>query len=119
MPYFHAGEFVCRCSDHGCVGKTTPMDTHFLELLEKLRASLGVAIQINSGYRCPKHNAEVGGSPKSQHLLGKAADITCEPRYVDDLKEKANKVFENGGMGTAIHWCHVDVGPKRRWTYPS
>ncbi len=32
-------------------------------------------IHITSGYRCIRHNAEVGGVPKSRHLIGAAADI--------------------------------------------
>lgn len=31
--------------------------------------------RISSGIRCPELNAAVGGSPKSQHLLGQAADM--------------------------------------------
>lgn len=32
-------------------------------------------IIVNSGYRCPAHNAKIGGAPGSQHTRGMAADI--------------------------------------------
>jgi hypothetical protein len=39
-------------------------------------------ILINSGCRCPKHNREVDGSDHSYHLVGKAADIRVQYRYI-------------------------------------
>jgi uncharacterized protein YcbK (DUF882 family) len=46
-----------------------------IDVLEDMRAYAGIPIQITSGYRCVKHNQEVGGKPSSAHLLGEAADI--------------------------------------------
>lgn len=46
-------------------------------ILEPARAYLGMPIHINSGYRCISLNKRVKGSSTSQHLWGKAADITC------------------------------------------
>lgn len=46
------------------------------ELLEPLRAVLGVPLRVTSGYRAPEHNAAVGGSETSQHMDGTAADIS-------------------------------------------
>ena len=34
------------------------------------------ALPINSGFRCEKYNKEIGGSPKSKHLIGRAVDIS-------------------------------------------
>lgn len=45
------------------------------EILEPLRAEVSMPIIINSGYRCQKVNALVGGVANSYHLQGKAADI--------------------------------------------
>ena len=44
--------------------------------LEPIRQHLGLAIQVNSGYRCQLVNAMVGGAKTSQHMRGEAADIT-------------------------------------------
>lgn len=50
-------------------------------VLEPWRRALGVPIKINSWYRCPGLNAQVGGSKTSQHVTAEAAD--CVPRGVD------------------------------------
>ena len=34
-------------------------------------------LRCNSAYRCPEHNAAIGGAPGSQHMFGTAADIFC------------------------------------------
>lgn len=44
-------------------------------VLDPLRAKIGSAIRISSGFRCEQLNKIVGGASKSQHLLGEAADI--------------------------------------------
>ena len=38
--------------------------------------ALNAPIHVNSGYRCPRLNRIVGGTPSSQHQRGEAADIT-------------------------------------------
>lgn len=43
-------------------------------VLEPIRVRFGGVI-INSGYRSPKLNRIIGGSPRSQHIRGEAADI--------------------------------------------
>ena len=52
-----------------------------LHVLEPLRAHLGHAVRINSGYRSPRLNAAVGGVKTSDHTRGCAADI-----FVPDAK---------------------------------
>lgn len=45
-------------------------------MLEGLREALGGRpVRINSGYRCRALNELVGGSPRSDHMNGDAADI--------------------------------------------
>lgn len=44
-------------------------------VLQPLRDSIREPIRVNSGYRCPELNRLIGGSKKSQHMLGEAADI--------------------------------------------
>lgn len=57
-------------------------------VLDPLREMYGKPITINSGYRCPKLNAAVGGAKNSQHMRGEAADITA------GSKEENKKLFE-------------------------
>lgn len=51
---------------------------HFLcvDVLEPLRLKLDRLLVVNSGYRSPYVNKSVGGASKSDHLIGKAADIS-------------------------------------------
>jgi len=68
--HFEMSELECRCCGQ-CHMDPTLMDK--LELLRSLAG--GLPLHVNSGYRCPVHNAEVGGSPRSAHLRGLAVDI--------------------------------------------
>ena len=57
-------------------------------VLNPCRQYIGTAIHINSGYRSKRLNTIIGGVATSQHLEGKAADITT-------LHDKAdNNLFE-------------------------
>jgi hypothetical protein len=48
--------------------------------LDRVRRLLGHPLEISSGYRSPALNREVGGSARSRHQLGLAADFVC-PAY--------------------------------------
>jgi len=79
MKYFTESELACKCCG---VDKTTP---EFKEKLDELREAYGKPLIVNCAYRCPKHNAEVGGVKNSQHLLGIAADIKDVTKGFRDL----------------------------------
>lgn len=49
------------------------MDPRFMERLENLRADFGRAMPVTSGYRCPLHDAEIGG--RGAHPTGHAVDV--------------------------------------------
>jgi uncharacterized protein YcbK (DUF882 family) len=113
-PHFNKSEFACKC---GC-GEAT-IAPELLAGLEALRAKAGLAIVIDRAYSCAKHNAEVGGKKDSQHLSGKAADITIPPLSLKTMYELAQQipVFANGGIGIYDgKFLHVDTrGHKARW----
>ena len=46
-------------------------------ILEPLEFAFTKPLRINSGYRCLRLNIAVGGARYSQHVEGKAVDITC------------------------------------------
>lgn len=45
-------------------------------VLDPLREAYGKPITVNSGFRCPALNKAVKGSVTSDHMTGRAADIT-------------------------------------------
>ena len=88
--------------------------------MQKLRDRTGVAIFVNSGYRCPPWNKKVGGEKNSMHVKGLAADIWCEELTPEELKKFAEEIpeFANGGIGIYDWGIHVDVrGRRARWDY--
>lgn len=46
-----------------------------LQVLETVRLIYKKPMVVASGYRCSKHNQEVGGVQHSEHTTGEAADI--------------------------------------------
>ena len=109
--HFTVDEFRCRhCG-------SVKLDINLLLKLEELRKSVGNRpITINSGYRCPVHNRKVNGAVNSQHLYGKAADISLKDITMKILAAKVNEVFAKGGVGYYSSFVHVDVrGYRARW----
>lgn len=114
-PHFNLQEFLHDASPDGLTPDISANLQQLAIALEKVRAMCGNRpIFINSGFRTPEHNEEVGGAPNSQHLLGKAADIEVQglkPCVVQEILHDWN-----GGLGSYETWTHVDTGEKRRWT---
>ena len=84
-------------------------------ILQPLRDHFGTPIRINSGYRCPELNAEIGGSKTSQHMEGRAADIDVpgkSPLEVAQAIVELDLPFDQ-----VIHefraWVHVSYDPNR------
>jgi len=106
---FTLREYDCSCSN--CT--ETLVDLDHVKRLQKLREDLGVSIHITSAYRCPAHNAAVGGSANSQHKLGTATDIQVsgmDPTAVQDACEHFD------GLGRYDSFTHIDSrGSKARW----
>ena len=76
MRYYKEKEFVCRCCGELPPFARANLEALVNEVLDPLREAYGKPIVVNSGYRCPKHNKEVGGVNGSQHMKGEAADIS-------------------------------------------
>lgn len=120
--YFDDYEFSCKCERHAVDEQGHNVldhiiDKRLVDVLDRIRERLGVPITVNSGYRCPEHNAEVGGVSDSQHVLGTAADITYDGVDVDTLAEIAEECGADG-IGKYYHqdFVHVDVrGYAARW----
>ena len=112
--HFMYSDFVCPCCDRL---RIIPAFYRHVSLLEQMRNDLGFDILINSGYRCQEHNAEVGGSPESWHLLF-ATDIRTEDNDPDKLKDlyKMALSLNFGGIGLYETHLHLDLRPEEaRW----
>ena len=89
--------------------------------LQVLRDCLGVSITVNSGYRSPSHNKKIGGSINSQHILGKAADITAQGYTPAQVYAKIEELINSGdmlqgGLGSYSTFTHYDIRRNRaRW----
>jgi uncharacterized protein YcbK (DUF882 family) len=92
-----------------------------ISMLDVARKKYGKPIIPNSGFRTPKHNAEVGGKVTSSHLKGLAVDISCT-NSTDRFKLEGilrEVGFTRIGMGSTF--IHVDIDKEKTqkllWTY--
>ena len=122
-PAFRVREFRCRDGTD-----TILIDEGLVVLLQCIREHFGKPVHITSGYRTAAHNAAVGGSKSSQHLLGRAADFHVEGVPVAAVAAYAETLLPSrGGIGRypkdAAHpkrstgWVHIDTrAGKSRWS---
>lgn len=125
---FSLKEFQCKGSCSDCDNCEMPQEVYeniikLSQQLQLLRDYTGRPITINSAYRSPEHNAKIGGVKTSQHLLGKAADITIQSlkpaevyRIIEDLIDMGEML--QGGLGLYDTFVHYDIRKtKARWNY--
>lgn len=117
--HFAVDEFACRD------GSTYPAEwiatrLHPLCLaLEVVREKAGKPIKILSGFRSESYNRKINGARLSQHVQGRAADITIagmDAGAVHDLvlalyRDGAIKI---GGLGSYPGFTHLDVRDSAR-----
>jgi len=108
--YFKRSEFACKC---GCGADT--IDYELVRALDDIREHFDRPVVVTSGVRCKAYNRAVGGADGSQHLRGRAADITVygtPPAVVADLAEQMGL----GGVGRYDTFTHIDTRHGRsRW----
>lgn len=108
---FRVREFKCKDGSDEIL-----IDSKLVNLLQHIRDELGVSLKINSGYRTPTYNKQIGGSSNSQHTKGTAADVYADgvdpliiawiaDKYLDDMGgvELGSYGIKNSG------YVHVDV----------
>lgn len=90
------------------------------KILQPVRDHFDKPVIISSGYRSPAVNRAVGGSSKSQHMTGEAADF--EIPSIDNyelaqwIKNNLNydqlilEFYTGGNSG----WIHVGYSPRHR-----
>ena len=119
---FSKAEFDCKC---GCeMPKEVLINIQKLaNQLQILRNKVGVSVEINSAYRCIKHNKSIGGVSNSQHVLGKAADVVINGfkaaktfDLISDLINDGDML--QGGLGAYNSFTHYDIRKtKARWDF--
>lgn len=102
---FYLYEFQCRDGS-----QLVKIDSNLVDKLQQLRDRLGVPLTINSGYRTPEYNKKIGGAEKSQHILGKAADVSITNIKLD-IEQIAAIADTIGftGIGMYDTFIHLDV----------
>ena len=110
--HFDRSEFAC--SD-GCGFNT--VDTELLTVLEIIRQHFDAPIHINSACRCKEKNDSVGSNEKSQHRLGRAADIVVEGIAADVVQDYIDNMWpDEYGLGRYDSFTHIDTrSTKARW----
>ena len=115
---FKSTEFDCK--GKGCCDETM-IDEELINWLQKIRDHFGVSVNVNSGFRCPFHNANVGGATTSHHMRGMAADITVKGKTPREVAQYAEKIgikriglYETDKDG---HFVHIGSDTKKRFWY--
>lgn len=107
-----------RVKEFACSDGSDPIfiDSELVSVLQKIRAHFGKSVTITSAYRTPSKNKAVGGEKYSQHLYGRAADISVSGVSPKKVAAYADKILPKGGVGAYATFTHVDVrGTKARW----
>lgn len=122
--FFNRAEFACKHCGRN------EIDPAFVDLLDQLRAKVGIPLRVSSGYRCPAHNQAVSTTgPRGPHTTGKAVDLAVDrgAAYLALAEALAMDCFS--GIGLKQHgagrFIHLDIleEPAHRprptiWTYP-
>ncbi len=119
LKYFQPHEFECPCGQ--CDGGAERMDYDLLKMLDQAREEARIPFVINSAYRCPEHNARVGGVRDSAHTLGMAADIATLSSRARFAVLHALIMMGAERLGVGDTFIHVDVDDSKpdrvTWTY--
>ena len=109
---FKVNEFACTDGSDAVF-----VSPELVTVLQKIRLKFGKPVHINSAFRTAVKNNAVGGSPKSQHMYGLAADIHIDGVSPKEIASYAETLLPNtGGIGIYKTFTHIDVRKvKSRW----
>lgn len=83
--------------------------------LQPIRDHFRSPVRVSSGFRCKKLNKVIGGSLTSQHIEGKAADITVPTVYVGELFNWCRYNLEYDQLILEFNnWVHISYSEKNR-----
>lgn len=107
--HFKVREFACKDGS-----QVVFIDTHLVAILDILRNQVGKPVYINSGYRTPTRNKEVGGAKYSYHMRGMAADIRISGMTAKEIANKLNAIIpDECGIIVYSTWVHIDTRTKK------
>ena len=102
---FKAAELYCPCC------KKEGIKSELLDRLQVLRDMYGKPMIITSAYRCKIHNQKVGGVQNSQHVRGRAVDISTAKMSAEEKHKllKLASTLEFKGIGVYKGFFHLDI----------
>ena len=112
-PHFTKEEMDCPCC------QASHISTKFMHRLEACRILAGVPFRVTSGFRCVKHNEEIGGHKNSAHKFGQAVDIARQNPASDRRIIDAAVKCEFIGIEIATRHIHLDMAVRKEptiWT---
>ena len=84
--------------------------------MDEVRTFLGHPVIVTSGYRCPRLNEIIGGSPNSAHMSGRAVDFICpgygNPMYVARVLSQSGIKFDQ--LIREYGWVHISFDIRLR-----
>ncbi len=88
-------------------------------LLQEIRDFYGKPISINSWYRPPAVNKNVGGVSNSRHIVGDGVDfVVSGVKPLKVYSDISGLVGSRGGLGKSSIFTHLDArGIAARWKY--
>lgn len=113
---FTPEEIGCRCCGELWTGDQMPEE--FIDAMNKLQAlrdEWNEPIPINSGHRCIKHNAKVGGAPKSQHLIIAFDCAVPVEKQIAFCELAMQAGFHVARAYPDKGFVHLDMGRPRIW----
>ncbi len=117
--HYNVQEFRCKCGGtHDIL-----ISSELIDKLEQLHAAFHCSkIIVTSGYRCPTHDKNVGGTGAGQHTKGTAADICCYAQDGSIISSKlvccaAQDIGFTGiaNIDSSYQYTHVDVRTSGKW----
>ena len=107
--YFKVKEFACKDGS-----QVVFIDDYLVSILDILRNQVEKPVIINSGYRTPTRNKEVGGAKYSYHMRGMAADIRVNGMTAKEIADKLDKIVpDECGIIVYSNWVHIDTRAKK------
>jgi GH25 family lysozyme M1 (1,4-beta-N-acetylmuramidase) len=101
-PNFTLGEFAAPHK-----GQFQVLQPHAVAKIQQVREQIG-ALQVNSGYRSPTYNAQVGGATKSRHMYGDAFDVVPQSVSQQTLYNTCNQLGAGYTAKYASGHVHCD-----------